>query len=47
MAVIPGLGRSPEEGNSNSLQCSCLRNSMDGEAWQAIIHGVTKELDMI
>ena len=30
---IPGSGRSPGEGNSNSLQYSCLENSMDGEAW--------------
>ena len=39
---IPGLGRSPEEGNSNPLQYSCLENPMDGEAWQATVHGVTK-----
>ena len=30
---IPGLGRSPGEGNGNSLQCACLENSMDGGAW--------------
>ena len=30
---IPGLGRSPGEGNGNPLQYSCLANSMDGEAW--------------
>ena len=30
--LIPGLGRSPAEGNGNSLQYSCLRNSMDREA---------------
>ena len=30
---IPGLGRSPGEGNGNSLQYSCLENSMDGGAW--------------
>ena len=30
---ILGWGRSPEEGNSNPLQCSCLENSMDGGAW--------------
>ena len=30
---IPGLGRSPGEGNSNSLQYSCLENSMDRGAW--------------
>ena len=30
---IPGLGRSPGEGNGNPLQYSCLENPMDGEAW--------------
>ena len=30
---ISGLGRSPREGNGNSLQYSCLENSMDGGAW--------------
>ena len=30
---IPGLGRSPGEGNGNSLQYSCLENPMDGGAW--------------
>ena len=39
---IPGSGRSPGEGNGNPLQYSCLENSMDGGAWQAIVHGVTK-----
>ena len=42
MGLIPGLGRSPAEGNGNPLQYSCLENSMDREAWQAIIHGVTR-----
>ena len=32
--VIPGLGRPPGGGNGNSLQCSCLENSMDRGAWQ-------------
>ena len=40
--LIPGSGRSHEEGNGNLLQCSCLGNSMDGGAWQATVHGVTK-----
>ena len=31
------------EGNGNPLQYSCLENSMDRGAWQAIVHGVTKE----
>ena len=39
---IPGSGRSPGEGNGNSLQYSCLENSMDGGAWWASAHGVTK-----
>ena len=29
---IPGLGRSPEEGNGNPLQYSCLENSVDGRS---------------
>ena len=37
---IPGLGRSPGEGNGNSLQYSCLGNSMDRGALWAIVHGV-------
>ena len=31
--LIPGLGRSPREGNGNSLQYSCLKNSVDRGAW--------------
>ena len=41
-----GLGRSPEEGNGNPLQYSCLGNPVDRGAWQATVHGVTKESDM-
>ena len=33
MGFIPGLGRSPEMGNGNPLQYSCLENSMDSGAW--------------
>ena len=33
---IPVLGRSPEAGHSNPLQCSCLENAMDRGAWWAI-----------
>ena len=40
--LIPGLGRSPGEGNDNPVQCSCLENPMDGGTWQATVHGVTK-----
>ena len=39
---IPELGRSPEEGNGNPLQYSCLENLMDRGVWQATVHGVTK-----
>ena len=41
---IPGLGRSPGEGNVNPLQYFCLENSMDRGAWQATVHRVA-ELD--
>ena len=44
---IPGLGRSPVVGNGTRLQYSGLGNSMDRGAWQAIVHGVAKELDTI
>ena len=37
---IPGLGRSPEEGNGNPLQYSCLENPMDRGAWQATVYAV-------
>ena len=39
---IPGLGKSPGEGNANPLQRSCLENPMDRGAWWAIVHRVTK-----
>ena len=39
---IPGLRRSPGEGNGNPLQYSFLENSMDRGAWQATVHGVAK-----
>ena len=42
MGSIPGLGRSLVLGNGNSLQYSCLENSMDRGAWWATVHGVTK-----
>ena len=43
---IPGSGRSPGEANGNLLQHSCLGNPMNRGAWQATVHGVTKESDM-
>ena len=39
MDLIPGLGRSPGEGNGNPLQYSCLVNSMDRGTWWATVHG--------
>ena len=42
---IPGLGRSPGEGNGNSLQYSCLGNPTERGTWQATVHGVTKGSD--
>ena len=39
---IPGLGRSPGEGNGNPLQYSCLENPMDRGAWQATVHRVAE-----
>ena len=30
------------EGNGNPLQCSCLENPRDGEAWEAAVYGVAK-----
>ena len=37
---IPGLARSPGEGNGNPLQYPCLENSMAKGTWQAIVNGV-------
>ena len=41
-SLIPGLERSPGKGNGNTLQYSCLENSMDRGAWRAIVHGVAR-----
>ena len=40
VGLIPGLGRSPEEGNGKPFQRSCLENSMDREGWRAAVHGL-------
>ena len=45
LGSIPGLGRSPGEGNGYPLQYSCLENSKDRGVWKAIVTWVTKELD--
>ena len=42
LGSIPGLGRSPGEGNDNPLQYPCLENPIDGGAWWATVHGVAK-----
>ena len=42
MGLIPGLGRSPGEGNGNPLQYPCLENLMDRGAWWAAVNGVAK-----
>ena len=39
---MPGLGGSLGEENGYPLQYSCLDNSMDRRAWQAIVHGIAK-----
>ena len=41
LGLIPGLGRSPGEGNDNPLQYSCLDNPMERGARWATVHGVT------
>ena len=46
LSSIPGLGKSPEEGNGNPLQYSCLGRPMGRGASQATVHGVTKDSDM-
>ena len=40
VSLIPGLGRSPGEGNGNPLQYSCLENPMDRGAWRATVHRI-------
>ena len=42
LGSIPGLGRSPREGNGYPLQYSCLEDSMDRGAWQATVHVFAK-----
>ena len=45
MSLIPGLGRSPGQGNGNPLQYSWLGKSTDRGAWRATVHGVAKRHD--
>ena len=49
LGSIPGLGRSPGEGNGNPIQYSCLENPIDRGVWQDAVHGVAnsqKQLSM-
>ena len=46
LGSIPGLGKSPGVGNGTPLLNSCLGDPMGRGAWGAIVHGVTRELDM-
>ena len=43
----PGSRRSPEGGNANPLQYSCLESPMDREAWRATVHGVAKSQTLL
>ena len=42
LGSVPGLGRSPGEGNGNPLQDSCLKNSVDRGAWWAPVHEIAE-----
>ena len=42
LGSIPGLGRSPGDGNDNPFQYACLENPVDRGAWWATVHGVAK-----
>ena len=42
----PCIRKTPEKGNGNSLQYSCLGNPLDRGAWRTTVHGVAKELHM-
>ena len=42
LGLVPVSGRSPGERNIYPLQYSCLENPMDGGAWWAAVHGVSK-----
>ena len=47
LGLVPGLGRAPGEGNGNTLQYSCLENSLDRGAWWATAHRVTKSQTLL
>ena len=39
LGSIPGMGRSPREGNGYPIQYTYLENPTDRGAWQATVHG--------
>ena len=41
--LIPGLGRSPGDGNATHSSILALGNPIDRDAWQATVQGVTRE----
>ena len=47
VSLIPGSGRSPEEGNGNLLQYSCLGNPVDRGVWWAAVHRETKSQNQL
>ena len=47
MGSISELRQSPGKGNGSPLQFSCLENPLDKGAWQATVHRVVKELNML
>ena len=47
LGSIPGLGRSPGDGNGNPLQYSGLENPMDRGVWWAIVCGVTESRTLL
>ena len=47
LGSITELGRCPGVGNGNSLQYSCLENSVDRGVWRATVHGVAKSQTLL
>ena len=47
LGLIPGLGRSPGEGNGNPLQDSCLKNPMDDSLPGSPVHGTAKSQERL
>ena len=47
LGLIPESERSPGEGNSNPLYCSCLGNPVDKGAWWAAVHWVMHEVTRV